>query len=333
MAIRIAVDAMGGDFAPPEAVSGAVEALRERDGLEVILVGDEDSMRAELGKHKTEGLPLSVVHASQVVGMNEHPVKAIREKKDSSIVVCMGLVKRGEADGVVAAGNTGAAMAAALFHLGRLKGVERPAIAIPMPTQKGIALIIDAGANVDCRPNHLLQFAIMGSVYVKHILGVVNPKVSLLNIGEEEVKGNELTLGTYPLLKSSGLNFVGNLQSREIFTGAADVVVCDGFVGNIVLKTAEGLGTALFKVLRENILKGKMSRLGALFMRKAFRRVKKRLDYSEYGGAPLLGVDGICMIGHGSSKATAFKNAVWAAEKEVEREINKHLGESFKTRL
>jgi glycerol-3-phosphate acyltransferase PlsX len=330
MAIRIAVDGMGGDYAPREAVAGAVESLRGRDGLEVILVGDEKALRAELNKHETKGLPLRVVHASQVVGMDEHPVKAIREKKDSSIVVSMGLVKKGEADGVVAAGSTGAAMAGALFGLGRLEGIERPAIAIPMPTKNGITLVIDAGANVDCRPKHLAQFALMGSVYAKHILGTHNPRVGLLNIGEEETKGNELTLETYPLLKSSGLNFVGNVQGREMFSDVADVIVCDGFVGNVVLKTAEGLGLAILSTLRDSIMKGTASRLGALFMRKAFRNVKRKMDYREYGGAPLLGVNGVCMIGHGSSNGAAFKNAIWAAEKEVKCEINKHIRDSFK---
>lgn len=318
--MRIALDAMGGDHAPAEVVKGAVQFVDDYPEHEVLLVGDETRIKEHLPQH-TRG-SLEVVHASEIVEMGEHPVDAVRRKRNSSIVVCADLVRSGEADGMVSAGNTGAAMASSLLRIGRIKGIDRPAIGSPMPTLTGACIIVDAGANVDCRPKHLLDFAIMGSIYMEKVLGVANPKVGLLNIGEEPTKGNELALATYEIMeKASNINFIGNIEGRDILAGKADVVVCDGFVGNVVLKFAEGMGSALFSLIREEIMRNWRGKLGGFFVKEGLRRVKQRVDYTEYGGAPLLGVNGVSIISHGSSNSKAIYNALRVAMEAHEHQV------------
>lgn len=314
--MKIAVDAMGGDFAPQEIVKGALQAAAEYK-LAVILVGDEEKVRAELGGHDAGGL-VSIVHAPEVIEMNEHPAVSVRRKKNSSIVRATQLVKAGEAGALVSAGSTGAAMASALLGLGRIKGIDRPAIAGVLPNEKGCTVLLDAGANVDCKPHHLLQFGVMGYLYAKKILGIANPRVGLLSNGEEETKGNEITLAAFPLLSKAGINFIGNVEGRDIFRGTVDVVVCDGFVGNIVLKAGEGMVGALFKMMKEEITKSLLAKMGTVMAEPALKGVKRRLDYAEYGGAPLLGVNGASIICHGSSTAKAVKNAIRVARESVD---------------
>lgn len=317
--MKIAVDAMGGDHAPGEIVLGAVRANREL-GIEVILVGNEKMVAEELKSHHA-GPGIQVVDAAEVIGMHDSPAGAVRRKRNSSIVKAVELVKGGDAAAFVSAGNTGAVMAASLLKYGRIKGIGRPAIATLLPTPNRSVLLLDAGANTDCSPKHLLQFAIMGSLYSELILGVVNPTVGLLNIGEEENKGNELTLAAYALLKDAGINFTGNIEGRDVFNGAVDVVVCDGFVGNIVLKTGEGMATVLINTMQEEISKNMLARLGAMLVMPAFKGLKRRLDYAEYGGAPLLGVNGVTIIAHGSSNSTAVKNAICQTREMIEKDI------------
>lgn len=317
--MKIAVDAMGGDYAPQEIVKGALQAALEYR-LAVILVGDEERVRAELAGNDAGGL-VSIVHAPEVIEMREHPAVAVRRKKNSSIVRATQLVKEGEADALVSAGSTGAAMASALLGLGRIKGIDRPAIAGVLPSEKGFTVLLDAGANVDCKPHHLLQFGVMGYIYAKKILGIPDPRVGLLSNGEEETKGNETTLAAFPLLKNAGINFIGNVEGRDIFRGTVDVVVCDGFVGNIVLKTGEGMAGALFKMMKEEIAKSWLAKMGTVMAEPALKGFKKRLDYAEYGGAPLLGVNGVSIICHGSSTARAVKNAVRVAGESVESRL------------
>lgn len=312
--MKIAVDAMGGDNAPREIVRGAVDAVREL-GLDVVLVGRKADIERELNEYGASGVPVEIVHAEEVVEMGEHPATAVRRKRDSSIVVATRLVKEGRAAGIISAGSTGAQMAAALFYLGRIPGVLRPATAIPMPTVDGVSVLLDSGANVDTDPENLVQFAAMGVTYASHVLGIANPGVGLLSIGEEETKGNRLVTSTYPLLKESGLRFVGNVEGKDLQFGKADVIVCDGFVGNVVLKTCEGLASALFGLIKEQIRSSFLSKIGGLLVLPKLRGLKNKLDYAEYGGAPLLGVDGISIICHGRSDARAIKNAVRVAER------------------
>ncbi|NLG85198.1 MAG: phosphate acyltransferase PlsX [Firmicutes bacterium] len=313
--MKIALDAMGGDFAPREEVRGAIAACQDL-GVEVILVGDPTPIEAELSAcPMARSLPLTVVAASERIGMGEHPAAAVKKKRQASVVVANELVRNGQADGVVSAGNTGAAMAASLLRLGRLPGIDRPAIAIPMPTATGVTVLLDAGANADCTAENLLQFAFMGAIYAERVLGLSHPRVGLLNIGEEETKGNALAQAAYPLLASSGLNFIGNVEGRDLHRGAADVVVCDGFVGNVVLKVSEGLATVLFAQVKEAATASFKGRLGGLLLRPSLYALRKRLDYAEYGGAPLLGVNGVSIIAHGRSNARAIRNAIGAAAK------------------
>ncbi|MFZ5590653.1 MAG: phosphate acyltransferase PlsX [Bacillota bacterium] len=322
--MNIAVDAMGGDFAPSETVRGALLAARQ-DGLRPILVGDEEKIYAEL--EGPDRSLVEVVHAPEVIGMDESPAVAVRRKKNSSIVRAVQLVREGRAAAMVSAGNTGAVMAAGLLGLGRIKGIDRPAIASVLPTRRGKVVLLDAGANVDCEPHHLLQFALMGYLYARDVLGVSDPRVGLLNIGEEECKGNSLTQAAFSLLKESGLNFVGNVEGRDIFPGQADVVVCDGFVGNVVLKTSEGLAMTLLGMLKDALGVSWLSRLGALLSLPALQDLRRRLDYAEYGGAPLLGVNGAVVIGHGSSDARAIRNALrFAASAAQSRLVEKIAG-------
>ena len=329
--IKIAVDAMGGDFAPEEIVLGAIIGAREY-GCEIYLVGDETRIREALQKAPGwDQLPVHIVHASETIEMHDQPGAAVRRKKDASVVVTSRLVKEKKCDVAIAAGHTGAAVASALFGLGRINGIERAAIATVFPNLRGRTVMLDAGANVDSKPKHLLQAAIMGSIYAEYVLGMDNPRVGLLNIGEEPTKGNEQALATFPLLQAlKTINFIGNVEGRDIMAGTVDVVVCDGFVGNIVLKTSEGLAKALMQLVKESILAGGyLAKLGGLLIMPSMRKLKKKLDYAEYGGAPLLGVDGGFMICHGSSKAKAIQSAVRAAKEFSEQRVVEHIRENL----
>jgi len=323
-AYKVAVDAMGGDHAPHASVEGAVLAAREF-GIPVILVGDEDRIRQELLRHEVENLPLEIRHTSEIVAMDETPTTAIKKKRDSSLRVAFELVRDRKAHAVVSAGNSGAAMAAALFVLRRLKGVERPAINTIIPSLNGAVSLIDAGANPTCKPYYLVQFAIMGSVYMQEVMRIGNPRVGLLSNGEEESKGIDLTRDANELLKKSSLNYIGYVEGGDIYRGEVDVVVCDGFIGNIILKTSEGVFEVLSQVLKEEISKSYLSKLGYLLSKKSFSNFKKKFDYSEHGGAPLLGVDGTVIIGHGRSSSHAVKNAVRIASELVERDVTRHF--------
>ncbi len=318
--MRVVLDAIGGDHAPQVTVEGAVWAAREL-GVEVVLVGREEVIKEELAKHDAEGLSLPLVHASQVIEMEDKPALAVKAKKDSSMVVGMDLVKRGEAGAFVSAGNSGGVMVAALFRLGRIKGIQRPALTAILPTAKEPICVLDVGANTDCKPEYLLQFAIMGKVYVERVMGFPNPRVGIVSNGEEEGKGSQLVLDTYPLLKESGLNFIGNVEGKDVLLGLAQVVVTDGFTGNVMIKMAEGVSSFLGGVIEEEIKRSPLTALGGLLAKPAFSRMKKRLDYSEYGGAPLLGVNGVVIVGHGRSNSKAVKNAIGMAKQAVEGEM------------
>ena len=325
--IRVALDAMGGDRGPEVNIEGAVTAARQH-GATVILVGVEDELQRHLRQHDTRGLPLTVRHAPEVVEMGESPMAALRRKKHSSIRIGLELVKRGEADAFVSAGNTGAVMATALVVLGPLPGVERPAIAVVVPTLTGRAVLLDVGANVDCKARHLVQFAIMGNVYARDFLGLARPRVGLLSIGEEESKGNELTREAFKELEDeASLNFIGNVEGRDVFNGTSDVIVCDGFTGNVALKISESVLETMFHLLREEIGKDLRGRAGSLLLLPAFKRFKRRVDPSEYGGAPLLGVNGVCVISHGRSTGKAIKNAVRVASECVINKVIPHIRE------
>ncbi len=288
--MRIALDAMGGDYAPATTVEGAIEAVNDYKDISVILVGDKQQIKAELDKRNVRGLPITIKHASEVVEMSDAPLAALRRKKDSSIRVAVDTVKAGEADAILSAGNSGVVMATAIFVLGKLPGVERPAIATIMPGLKHHFVLLDVGANVDSKPSHLYQFAIMGETYAKYILNIERPKIGLLSIGEEDAKGNELTREAFKLIKKSHVNFMGNIEGQDIYAGEADVVVCDGFVGNITLKVSEGLAKTISKMLKKEIIDSASAKLGGLFFKSAFKNFKRKTDYSEYGGAPLLGI-------------------------------------------
>ena len=329
--MKIAVDAMGGDYAPEEVVLGAIEAVKSYS-LDVVLVGDTNKIKEVLNRYGAkDNSHLSIVHASQVIDMGEHPAQAIRKKKDASIVVATQLVKDGACDAVVAPGSTGAAVTAALLGLGRIKGIERPCIATPIPSKKGITVLLDSGANANSKPKHLVEGAIMGSHYAKYILGVGKPTVGLLNIGEEASKGNELAQATYPLLeKLKNFSFYGNVEGRDIPKGTVDVVVCDGFVGNVILKFGEGMAMFIIRLVKDTIKSsGFIAKLGALAVYPALRTLKKRLDFTEYGGAPLLGVDGSFIICHGSSKAKAIKNAIRVAGELAQQDVVGHIRKSI----
>ncbi len=321
--MKIALDVMGGDCGAPPNVQGAIEACRALPDIEVVLVGNEATIRDEMKKHGHIGkLPLSIRHASEVVGMHEPPVDACRSKPDASIMVCAKLLSEGYVDGLVSAGNSGATMTASLFHLKRIEGISRPAIATIIPTISSHCVMLDMGANVDCKPKHLLQFAVMGTVYFHTIFKKERPTVGLLSIGEEEGKGNELTFETHTLLKNSGLNYIGNVEGRDIPMGKADIVVCDGFVGNVVLKFGEGLGAAILKFIRQEIKKRPLAILGSLLMTGVFKSIKAKMDPHEYGGAPLLGVKGVSIVCHGGSNAYAIKNALQEAGELIKDNVN-----------
>ncbi len=326
MSLTIAVDAMGGDNAPASEVAGAVAAGRQW-GIAVTLVGDRDKIQAELDKHQTEGLDLTIHHASEVVGMEDSASDAVRKKKDSSIRVAFDLVKNGQAAAVVSAGNSGATMAAGMAVLKRVKGVERPAIATLLPNLEDQTMVLDMGANVDCKASHLYQFAVMGSIYVEHVLGKSKPRVGLLSNGEEEKKGNDLTRETHHLLKASKINYVGYVEGGDVYDGSVDVVVCDGFVGNVLLKVSEGLAVAVGAMLRREIQGRFWARIGYLLSLGAFRAFKKRINPAEYGGAPLLGIAGTGIICHGSSDPVAISIAIRQAGESARIRIEEKLAE------
>ncbi|HEX9023917.1 MAG TPA: phosphate acyltransferase PlsX [Geobacteraceae bacterium] len=326
--MKVAVDAMGGDNAPVVEVEGAIAAVREF-GIPIILVGDTERINRELANHDCKGLDIAVRHASEVVGMHDSAADAVRKKRDSSIRVAFELVKNGEADAVVSAGNSGATMAAGMFVLKRLAGIERPAIAQVFPTLHGHTLVLDVGGNVDCKPIHLVQFAIMGEVYARLVLGSAQPKIGLLSNGEEESKGNDLTRETSSMLKNISLDYIGYVEGRDIFNGTVDVVVCDGFVGNVVLKLSEGLVESVGKMLKDEIMSSLLAKVGYLLAHQAFSRFKKKVDYAEYGGAPLLGINGVGMISHGGSNPKAIKNAVRFAHDYARKGVNQMVAEKL----
>lgn len=322
--IRVAVDAMGGDNAPAVEVEGAVAAARQW-GVPIVLVGDRERVAEELARHDVRGLSIDIHHASEVVGMRDSASDAIRKKKDSSIRVAFNLVREGRADAVVSAGNSGATMAAAMFVLKRIKGIDRPAIATIFPNLKDQTLVLDVGGNVDCKASHLTQFALMGEVYARQVLGKNQPRVGLLSNGEEESKGNELTREAHQLLKGAPFNYLGYVEGRDVFNGHADVIVCDGFVGNVVLKLAEGLAESIFTMLRREVGSRLLAKVGFLLARPAFRAFRKKVDYAEYGGAPLLGVEGTGMICHGGSSPRAIMNAIHMACETAAQNVNGKL--------
>ncbi|MBK5260709.1 MAG: phosphate acyltransferase PlsX [Thermoanaerobaculia bacterium] len=310
---RIALDAMGGDHAPDEIIKGALEAVAAYP-VEILLVGQEEVVRQRLASLSGSIPPrIEIVDAREVVEMGEPALTPIRRKRNSSIRVCANLVNEKRADAMVSAGNTGAAMSSAYMVLGMIEGVDRPALAAILPNPHGHTVLLDVGANVDSKPSHLREFAVMGHFYAQTIFGVAEPRVGLLSIGEEEGKGNELTKETFRVMKETGLNFIGNAEGRDVFNGNADVIVCDGFIGNVVLKASEALGEMVSRTLREEVTRSPMRKVGALLLRSAFDELKKRMDYSEYGGAPLLGVNGGCIVCHGRSSAKAIKNAIRVA--------------------
>ncbi len=321
--MRIALDAMGSDRGPAEMVAGAAMAVREAD-VKITIVGGEEQIRPALKREGIEGL-VEFVPTSQVVTMHDSPIDAVRKKKDSSIVVAFELLKKNAVDAVVSPGNSGAVMAAAVKFLGRLKDIARPGIASVFPTLKGPVVVMDVGANVDCRPKHLLQFGVMASAFSRIMFNIEKPRVGLLSIGEEGGKGNALVKGAHLLFQNSGLNYIGNVEGRDTFVGDVDVIVCDGFVGNVCLKLSEGLAEAVFSMLREEIGKTLKAKLGYILAKDAFANFKRRVDYAEYGGAPLLGFNGTGVICHGRSNKLAIKNAILVADGLVKHNVNEHI--------
>lgn len=328
--MKIALDAMGGDYAPSEIVKGAIEALPEIKST-IVLVGNKTLIAKELNKYKFDNHRIEIVHAEQVIEMHEHPAFAVKEKEDSSIVKSIKLIKEEKVDGVVSAGNTGAVMSSALLYLGRLKGIKRPAITTVLPTINNTpTIMLDIGANVDCKKEYLVQFALMGKIYMESIFGIENPKIALLNIGEEEGKGNQLVQETYSLLKNNPyFNFYGNVEGKDLFKGIVNIIICDGFVGNIAIKTAEGVAETLFELISKELKSSWWSIILALLLKPKFRNVKKSMDYSEFGGAPLLGINGNVIISHGRSKSKAIKNALKLAERVINLKINDKIMEGL----
>ncbi len=328
--IKVAVDAMGGDYAPTEIVKGAIEAVSKKEQVSVILVGQEDKIQKELGKYSYPEDRVSVVHASEIIETEEPPVNAIRKKKDSSIVVGMNLVKRQEADAFVSAGSSGAILVGGQIIVGRIRGVERPPLAPLIPTEKGVSLLIDCGANVDARPSHLVQFARMGSIYMEHVIGMKHPRVAIVNIGAEEEKGNALVKETFPLLKAcTDINFIGSIEAREIPHGGADVIVSEAFVGNVILKLYEGVGATLLGMVKAGLMTSLRSKIGALLVKPALKKTMKAFDASQYGGAPLLGLKGLVVKTHGNSKSVEVCNSIIQCVTFKEQEINEKIKESL----
>ena len=328
--IRVAVDAMGGDNAPAEIIKGAAQAVLENEKIKVFLLGKEDAVRAELEKYPVPAERVEIIHTSEVIETAEPPVAAIRSKKDSSIVKGMKLVKEGECDAFVSAGSTGAVLVGGQVLVGRIKGVERPPLAPVIPTTRGCSLLIDCGANVDARPSHLVQFAKMGSIYMENVLGVKNPKVGIVNIGAEEEKGNALVKETFPLLKEcEDINFIGSVEARDIPLGEADVIVCEAFVGNVILKMYEGVGATLIKSVKQGMMSSLRSKIGALLVKPALKETLKAFDLEQYGGAPLLGLNGLVVKTHGSATAVEVKNSILQCIAFKEQKINEKIKEQI----
>ncbi|MDE6314123.1 MAG: phosphate acyltransferase PlsX [Lachnospiraceae bacterium] len=324
--VKVAVDAMGGDNAPGEIVKGAVEAVNERQEIKVFLVGQEQKIKDELAKHTYKESQIEIVNADEIIETGEPPVMAIRKKKNSSIVTALNLVKNEEADAFVSAGSSGAVLVGGQLIVGRIKGVERPPLAPLIPTTQGVSLLIDCGANVDARCSHLVQFAKMGSIYMENVVGIKNPKVAIVNIGAEEEKGNMLVKETYPLLKNCpDINFIGSIEAREIPNGQADVIVCEAFVGNVILKLYEGVGAALIGKVKSGMMTNLRSKIGALLVKPALKETLKSFDASQYGGAPLLGLKGLVVKTHGSSKAIEVKNSIIQCIAFKEQKINEKI--------
>lgn len=323
--MKIAVDAMGGDKAPDVIINGAILAAKEINA-DIVLVGPEDIIKSKLAEHNKVPANISVVNATEIIAMNESPAVSVRRKKNSSINVAVKMVKDKSVDAMVSAGNTGAAVCAASLFLKTLPGVDRPGISVLLPTLKDVAQVIDVGANIDAKPEHLLQYGIMGSVYSNYVLHKDKPTVGLLNIGEEETKGPEFVKETFKLLEQNkNINFIGNVEGRDIYAGDCDVIVCDGFLGNVVLKVSEGLADAIKEMLKRKLNTNIFTKIGALLSAPAFKALKRETDYSEYGGAPLLGVDGICIVAHGGSSANAIKNAIRVAHESLKENVNQHI--------
>lgn len=327
---KIVLDAMGGDNAPAEIIKGAIEAVNKREDIEIILTGKEDIINQELAGYTYNKGQIRIVHTSEVIETAEPPVMAIRKKKDSSIVVGLKMVKNAEADAFVSAGSSGAVLAGGQLLVGRVKGVERPPLAPLIPTEKGFSLLIDCGANVDARPSHLVQFAKMGSIYMENVMGIKNPKVAIVNIGAEEEKGNALVKETFPLLKAcEDINFVGSIEARDIPYGQADVIVCEAFVGNVILKLYEGVGGVMLSKVKKGLMTSIRSKIGALLIKPALKQTMKSFDASEYGGAPLLGLNGLVVKTHGSSKAKEVCNSILQCVTFKEQGINDQIRECF----
>ena len=326
--VRVVVDAMGGDNAPGEIVKGAVQAVQAEKDIKVFLVGRQDAVNAELAKYTYDKEKIEVVHAEEVIEMAEPPVNAIRKKKQSSLGIGMNMIKHQEADAIVTAGSTGATLVGGQVLVGRIKGIERPPLAPLVPTEKGVSLLIDCGANVDARPSHLVQFAQIGSIYMENIVGIKNPRVAILNIGAEEEKGNQLVKETFPLLKECpGINFIGSIEAREIPHGGADVIVCEAFAGNIVLKLYEGVAATLLSKVKEGLMSSLRSKIGALLIKPALKQTLKSFDASQYGGAPLLGLNGLVVKTHGSAKAIDVKNSILQCVTFKQQDINGKIKE------
>lgn len=328
--IRVALDAMGGDYAPVETVKGAVEAVTEKNSIKVFLVGKEAVLRKELERYTYDSERIEVVNANDIITNDEAPVMAIRKKKESSIVVAMNLVKNQQADAFVSAGSTGAILVGGQLIIGRIKGIERPPLAPLIPTKDGVSLLIDCGANVDARASHLLQFARMGSIYMENSIGVKTPRVAIVNIGAEEEKGNMLVKETFPLLKNcNDINFIGSIEAREIPNGAADVIVCEAFVGNVILKLYEGLGSVLIKKIKTGMMSSLRSKIGGVLVKPALKETLKDFDSSKYGGAPLLGLNGLVVKTHGNSNSTEVKNSIIQCATFKEQRINEKIKENI----
>lgn len=328
--IKVAVDVMGGDYAPREIIKGAISAVRQKKQIQVILVGKEDLITKELLNYQYDRAQITIVHTEEVIETDEPPVQAIRQKKNSSIVVGMNMVKQKEADAFVSAGSSGAILVGGQVIVGRLKGIERPPLAPLIPTEDGVSLLVDCGANVDARASHLVQFARMGSIYMKHVIGINNPRVAIVNIGAEEEKGNALVKETFPLLKAcKDINFIGSIEAREIPHGGADVIVCEAFVGNVILKLYEGVGATLLAKVKSGMMTSFRSKIGALLVKPALKETLKSFDASQYGGAPLLGLNGLVVKTHGNSKSTEVCNSIIQCVTFKEQKINEKIKESL----
>ncbi len=328
--VNVAVDAMGGDNAPGAIIKGSIEAINEDKRVKVFLVGREPVIREELAKYTYNAEQLEVVHAEDVIDTAEPPVNAIRKKKESSIVKAMYMVKDGTCDAFVSAGSTGAVLVGGQLIVGRIKGVERPPLAPLIPTEKGVALLVDCGANVDARPSHLVQFAKMGSIYMENVIGIPNPRVGILNIGAEEEKGNALVKETFPLLKEcTDINFIGSVEARDVPSGAADVIVCEAFSGNVLLKTFEGVASTLLKTVKQGMMTSLRSKIGALMVKPALKQTLKKFDVEEHGGAPMLGLNGLVVKSHGSSSSKEIKNSILQCVAFKEQKINEKIKEKI----